>query len=261
VPEVLRAILTDRSLIAIGGEDRYDFLNNILTQLVSPDMPFLMAAALLTPQGKLLDEFLLVRRQDDILIDCHASRREAIRTRLQMYKLRSRVTLEDVDSSPLVCWGNLPDAQGLDPRHAELGQRRYEFSTPQTNADVTDWHQHRISLGVAEGPAEMAPGEQFPLEMGLHLTHAIDFKKGCFIGQEVTSRSYRRGSLRKAVFPCHIAAALTLPATIKVGGRHVGDILCQKDVSGLAHLRLDALDQPLDADGVKITIQKGLFPQ
>jgi folate-binding protein YgfZ len=260
VPKTLRTSLTDRRLIAIGGEDRFDFLNNILTQSVSQDMPVLVAAALLTPQGKLLDEFLLYRRANDILLDCNTVRRESIRTRLQMYKLRSRVTLEDVAGAPVIFWGEQNEAQAHpDPRHGGLGWRSYEAVAPESSAE--DWHHHRLSLGIAEGPDELVPGEQFPLEMGLHLTHAIDFQKGCFIGQEVTSRSFRRGSLRKGLFPCRIDGDLTTPAAIRSDNGQVGEVLCQRGALGLALLRFDALDKPLNADGQKITVQSGLFTE
>lgn len=255
--------LEDRSFIAIGGEDHLDFLNNILTQSVSPNMPEIVSAALLTPQGKLLDEFLLVKRPEDILLDCHASRRQAITDRLKLYKLRSRVTLEEHDGHPVIFWGDHQPSQGLqDPRHARLGYRSYDAKDiSEITATAADWHHLRLTLGIAEGPAEMEPGTQFPLEMGLHLTHTIDFKKGCFIGQEVTSRSFRRGTLRKGVFPCRIAAEGAAPAPIMAGDRQVGDLLCQRGEHGLAHIRFDALELDLDVNGIKITPQAGLFTQ
>ncbi len=203
--------LTDRSLLAVSGADRYDFLNNLLTQnCLSDRLPPLSAAALLSPQGKLLDEFLIWHEPDRLVLDCAQTRAAALAQKLTLYKLRSDVTIAPLDGYP---WAHLSRAIGpRDPRHADLG---YRSLLPPDDADPDDnnkeevyqaalrskWHEHRLSLGIAEGPDEMPPGAEFPLEFGLDKTHAIDFQKGCFIGQEVTSRSFRRGQRRKILVP------------------------------------------------------------
>jgi len=265
--------LTDRCLLAISGPDRYDYLNNLVTQNCSSEhIQSISAGALLTPQGKLLDEFLIWHVGDEIILDCAVARGDDLVQKLTLYRLRSRVEIARRPGHP---WASLERPIGpADPRHVGLGFR--SLVPPEgakETAPLAQWHRHRLSLGIAEGPSEMPPGAEFPLEFALDRTRAIDFHKGCFIGQEVTSRSYRRGSRRKAIFPAEIEEG-ALPAPIEKGalrapsertpvkdlsGRRVGDVVVTHGSLSLVLLRLDADHTSLCLDnGTPVNIRPGL---
>lgn len=261
VTQSFASTLPTRALIRIEGADRYDFLNNVVTQSVKPDMPELVAAALLTPQGKLLDEFLIKHETDALLIDCAASRRDALIQRLSMYKLRSDVQIEPIPMNVIVHWGLIDASTGLlDPRHRDLGTRHYTQSAGGADDHLEMlWHEHRLCLGITEGPEEMTPGEEFPLEFGLHLTHAIEFHKGCFIGQEVTSRSYRRGSLRKGIYPCKFSGPCNIGDAVLADGAVVGRLIARFAQTALILLRHDACEKALEINDHRLDILSGLF--
>ncbi len=227
--------LDERGFIRVTGEDRVTFLDSLLTRKIpdqsnspSKDQESWLAACLLTPQGKLLDEFLIFIEAEALLIDCALSRRDEIIKRLLMYKLRAHVEIEAVNGHPYILWSQdqspVSDKKNkLDPRNPLLGAR-FTSAPPPNEAPVrpaTDWHTWRIHLAIPEGPIEMPPGSIFPLDYCLHLTNYISFDKGCFIGQEVTSRSYRRGTLKKSIFAVYVSdpsnalyKSHTLPADI-----------------------------------------------
>ena len=211
--------LEERGFIRVTGDDRLTFLDSLLTRKIpnqsdgaNKDQDCWLAACLLTPQGKLLDEFLIFIEADALFIDCALSRRNEIIKRLLMYKLRAHVEIEAVNGHPYILWSHeesiaMEDKSKQDPRDPRLGAR---FILPPPPADealtkpATDWHAWRIHLAIPEGPIEMPPGTIFPLDYGLHLINSISFDKGCFIGQEVTSRSYRRGTLKKSIFAVNV---------------------------------------------------------
>lgn len=283
--------LIDRRLLAVSGTDRYDFLNNLITQnCVAEHMPALSAAALLTPQGKLLDEFLVWHDDDRLIIDCAIDRGPDIVQKLSLYKLRSKIDIAPLDGHP---YASLTMAIGpIDPRHSDLGYRSLSRPSAGTQMSLDIWHKKRLALGIAEGPRDMPPGAEFPLEFVLDKTHAIDFKKGCFIGQEVTSRSFRRGSRRKALFPAvplhradadepasgqPVIPAQEVPPThdetsppddaptmrqaiFDADQRRVGEVIASLDQHMLILLRLDAVDLDLHLEkGGRVQRLDGLF--
>lgn len=263
--------LSDRAVLRISGADRDDFLQNLITQNVSKCPPNgCMMAALLTPQGKLLHDFLLFGEADAFLIDCDAGQADALMKKLSLYKLRADVAIEKTDLAVHALWQEdgfpCPPAADFieDPRHEGLGLRavlpQYDAALPEK--PLADWHANRIRLGIAQGPEDMPPGTVFPLEYGFGVMQAIDFQKGCFVGQEVTSRTHRKGSLRKKL---HVidwdGTAPAAGSDIMAGERIVGAIVAIDRVQGLALIREDALALHLTAGETALRVTGGLFAE
>ena len=182
--------LPDRALIRLSGEDVRGFLQGLVTN----DTNVLPAwAALLSPQGKALFDFILWADGDDVLVDCEREQRDALTRRLSMYRLRRAITIAAEDAlavhwSPAPMEGAVPD-----PRLAALGWRW--LAAP--GAAATGWHEHRLRLGVAEGVAELGSGETLWLEANARELNGVSFAKGCYVGQENTARMHHRSKVNR----------------------------------------------------------------
>ncbi len=263
---IFHSPLTDRAVLRIAGDDRVDFIQNLVTQDVArPQSGACVMAALLTPQGKLLYDFLIFVEDDALLIDCEAAEATALAKKLSLYKLRADVTVEPTDLHIHALWQEdglpCPPMAGFyeDPRHQGLGLRRFFDHTPKLalpEKPLTEWHANRIKLGVPQGATEMPPGSVFPLEYGFADIQAIDFQKGCFVGQEVTSRTHRKGRLRKKLHPivlsqAHGAKGDKLMVISGDAPRIGGELVTRYEMLGLALIREDAKGKKLalhDAD-------------
>ena len=266
---IYRARLENRAVVKVTGAEYEDFLQNLVTQDVTRACP--QAAALLTPQGKLAHDFIIQPANDGLLIDCAAESTEPFVKKLTLYKLRREVEITLTDLPVEVVWSDAPDAQNLkienffaDPRTARLGLRCLGASPADlsdfTSSTAENWAKFRLSLGVPEGPTEMPPGTVFPMEFGFERMGAIDFQKGCFIGQEVTSRVHRKGSLRKTLHPAVFETPMPPVGTPIINkDRKVGEIVAALDGHALVLLRTDALTASMRADGRTFKLQPGLF--
>lgn len=263
------ARLENRAVLKVTGAECEDFLQNLVTQDVTRAQP--QAAALLTPQGKLAFDFILQPAEDGFLIDCAADSAEAFVKKLNLYKLRRDVEIAVTELPVQVVWSDPTNTQELeierffeDPRSACLGLRCLG-ACPADLSDYTDssaqnWAKFRLSLGVPEGPTEMPPGTIFPMEFGFERMGAIDFQKGCFVGQEVASRVHRKGSLRKTLHPAVFDTAVPPVGTpIMNDDRNVGEIIAGQDSQALVLVRTDALTASLRADGCAFELKPGLF--
>ena len=263
------ARLENRAVLKVRGAECDDFLQNLVTQDVTRAQP--QAAALLTPQGKLAFDFILQPVEDEFLIDCAADSAEAFVKKLNLYKLRRDVEIAETELPVQVVWSDPSDAQAPkidsffeDPRSARLGLRCLGASpadlSDYTASSAQNWAKFRLSLGVPEGPTEMPPGTIFPMEFGFERMGAIDFQKGCFVGQEVASRVHRKGSLRKTLHPAVFDAAVPPVGTpIVSDDRNVGEIIAGQDNQALVLVRTDKLTASLRADGCAFELKPGLF--
>ncbi len=238
------AALPSRALIAVAGEDWRGFLQGLLTQDVETLAPGeARFGALLTPQGRLLYDLFIVGREDGCWLDCQAQSRAALLQRLTIYRLRAKVTLT-ADETPVgVAWGARPAGEGwfCDPRLAELGWRGYGAqATP--NASEAEYDAHRLALG-APGPADWGEDSAYPLEADFDLLNGVDFKKGCFVGQETTSRMKRRGAIKSRMLPIRFeGAAPAHGAEILAGTLRAGHVLSGADELAMALVRLDRIE-------------------
>jgi folate-binding protein YgfZ len=245
------ASLPDRALVRVSGPDARTFLNGLVTQEVLTLQPGeLRFGALLSPPGRLLFDLFLFGQDDGVLLDVAADRRDALIQRLSLYRLRADVTIQPDDGTVQVVWPASADTPGTsDPRLADLGNRHYGTPLPP-KADAADWHDHRLSLGIPDPARDGGTDTTYPIEANFDLLHGIDFSKGCFVGQETTSRMKRRGAIRNRMLPLEVEGDLPRFGTeVLNGDRRAGQTLSGQGSRVMALLRLDRLDGELTVDG------------
>jgi len=274
------ATLADRMILAVGGADARSFLQ----ALVSNDVAKATAgqaiyAALLTPQGKFLFDFILIEHDGRLLLDCEAARAPALAKRLGLYRLRAEVAIEPLaDWRVLAAWGDgaaaafeLTERAGcatawqggtalVDPRLAMLGIRLLlpaRASLPAlAAATADDYDRHRLALGVPDGSRDIEVEKATLLESNFEDLNGVDFTKGCYVGQEVTARTKYRGLVRKRLMRVDFEGPPPMPGTpITLGDSEVGTLLSGHQGMALALLRLEQVDEavrsgsPLTAAG------------
>ncbi|HWD25702.1 MAG TPA: hypothetical protein VG387_00955 [Rhizomicrobium sp.] len=241
------AHLEDRAVLALAGPEARAFLQGLITNDVERLAPGEgIYAALLTPQGKILFDFFLVEGDGAILLDCHAAARDALLKRLTMYKLRAKVTIEAREQLAVLAeWEGEHARYAIayrDPRLAPLGSRaiiaRGEMHTGLPAAAA--YHTHRIALGVPEA-GDFGSDKMFALDADLDELHAIDFQKGCYVGQELTARMKHRATSRKRLL--RIDGASAAGDRVTAGGKEIGEVVA----AGFALVRLDRLDEAAGA--------------
>ncbi|MBV9994005.1 MAG: folate-binding protein YgfZ [Caulobacteraceae bacterium] len=247
------ARLDSRALISIRGPDWIPFLQGLLTQSVEDLKPGdLRFAALLTPQGRLLFDLFLIGGDEGCLIDCERARRALLIQRLTFYRLRAKVEIAADERPIYAAWGQRPDAEAWapDPRLAGLGWRTCA-AVAAPGASEADYQAHRLALGVP-GPADWGSEAVYPLEADFDLLNGVDFRKGCFVGQETTSRMKRRGALRSRMLPIDFEGPPPAPGTevLTGAGLRAGECLSGAGGRSMALLRLDRIEgQALSVDG------------
>ncbi|MBR0737884.1 folate-binding protein YgfZ [Bradyrhizobium liaoningense] len=275
------AFLPDRGVIKVAGEDARNFLNGLITTDVDRLKPGLgRFGALLTPQGKIIVDFLITEvpagHGGGFLIDCPKALAESLATKLKFYKLRAKVTVENLSDNlgVLAAWGGplaaQPDLAFADPRNGELG---YRILIPEDLkqklsdligaelVDAAEYESHRIAIGAPRGGLDFMYGDAFPHETNMDRLAGVDFDKGCYVGQEVVSRMQHRGTARtRSVKVLLDGPSPEAGATILAGDKPVGTIGSTAGGKGIALVRIDrvadALDagQPLTAGGLELTL-------
>lgn len=196
-------MLADRALLKLAGPDIVGFLQGLVTQDVDRLGAGPVWSALLSPQGKVLFDFILWPSGDDIMIDCESSAREALARRLALYRLRRPITIDPVAGA--VHWSPAPGNGTPDPRLPSLGYRWLG----EAGAPAWHWHAHRLGLGVTEGMAELGNGDTLWLECNARELGGVSFTKGCYIGQENTARMHHRAKVNRRL----ITAPINTPVT------------------------------------------------
>jgi len=253
------AILGSRGFLRLSGADARAWLQSLLTNDVESLGPHeARFCALLSPQGKILFDGFVIADGDGLLIDCAADQAQAFARRLALYRLRARVEIADLSTSlmALAIWGQEPPgaAQGRiyrDPRDAALGWR--VIAPPGELAAFEDageaaYEAHRIACGAPRGGLDFAWGETFPHEANMDRLHGLDFRKGCYVGQEVVSRVEHRGLARKRVARVRIDGPAPAPgAEILAGEISLGAMGSSAGGIGLALVRLDRAQEAREA--------------
>jgi len=242
------AILPDRGVLEVTGEDRVAFLQGLVSNDVALAAPGrAVFAALLTPQGKWLAEFLILAEDGRLLLDCEQAQAAMLAQRLARFRLRSRVALRDLSAelAVVVGWGDAPPPAGAvpDPRLAEAGWRAVMANPPATDATAADWDRHRLALGLPDGSRDLVAEQSLLLEAGFDELHGVSWTKGCYMGQELTARTKYRGLLKRRLVPVAVDGPLPAPGTpVLAEGAEVGEMRSGRDGLGIAQLRLEALD-------------------
>jgi tRNA-modifying protein YgfZ len=255
------ALLPDRSVVRVAGDEAEKLLQGLITNDLELAASRPIYAALLTPQGKILFDFIIARHGGAYLLETAAEKTADLVKRLQMYRLRARVDISDDSSTYVVraVWNEHPEpgsagpAGNLDPRLSGLGERETrgpgaaaritEEIASEVNATAADYHAHRISLGVPEIGKDFAFGDIFPHDANLDLLNGVSFTKGCFVGQEVVSRMQHRATARKRIAIVEGDAALQSSAEITAGQSTIGTIGSVAGSRGLALVRLDRAEE------------------
>jgi folate-binding protein YgfZ len=248
------AYLDDRSLLRIAGEDARVFLQGLVTcNMDKINLTQAGFGALLSPQGKILFDFLIVEDAEGFLLDTASAQAEALAKRLGMYRLRAKVTIAaQPELGVLAGWDGtpLPGLSYDDPRHAGLGRRAIvERSQAQGTASADDYHAHRIVCGVPEAGRDFPFGEIFPHDADMDLILGLDFKKGCYVGQEVVSRMEHRGTSRKRILPVLLRGPAPAPGTAIMAGELAIGTLGTSAANGhaLALIRTDRAEDAISA--------------
>lgn len=274
----------DRGLLRISGADARSFLQGIITNDIEKASPErAIWSAFLTPQGKYLHDFFIVEQEGALLLETEAERRAELAQRLRPYRLRSKVEIEPEVPDLLVAlaWGEgtaealglepepgvaVPFAGGLaymDPRLPEAGARLLLPAASAKTAlqeagfrlGVREQHEAlRISLGLPAGARDMEVEKAILLENGFDELGGVDWRKGCYLGQELTARTKYRGLVKKRLLPVRYEGPPLKPGTpIMRGERILGEIRSSLEGQALALLRLEALEGPLEVDGRSVS--------
>jgi hypothetical protein len=272
------AFLTDRGVVKVAGNDARDFLNGLVTTDVTLLRPGLgRFGALLTPQGKITVDFLVTEAGDGgFLIDCPRPLAQPLADKLGFYRLRAKVTVENVSENlgVLAAWdgdpATTPDLAFADPRNPALGWRilvpppSAQETADLIGADLVDsaaYEAHRIASGAPRGGLDFMYGDAFPHETNMDRLHGVDFDKGCYVGQEVVSRMQHRGTARTRTVRVMVdGPPPEAGVAILAGDKPVGTMGSTSENNGLALIRIDraadALQSgvPLTAGGIAIRL-------
>lgn len=228
--------MNTRRIFRLTGADTDSFLQGLVTNDIKKLDAGLVYAAILTPQGKYLADFFLKRDDDAVLLDVAEDLADALIKRLNMYKLRADVSIVPTDLQVQRGTGPAPDGALPDPRHPDLGWRAYS-DAPESD-DGTDWDAIRVRHCIPETGIELTP-DTYILEAGFEPLNGVDFKKGCYVGQEVTARMKHKTELRKGLRVVAVDGAAPLGTEILSGGKPAGSLFTQSGGRAIAYLRLD----------------------
>ena len=252
----------ERAVIAVTGAEAKTFLQRVVTngpEGVSPGRA--MASSLLTPQGKILADFIFLDDgEGGVFIDAPASEADMLVKRFTLYRMRADAVIERRDDLGVIVARGSGEAElaavalahAPDPRNRDLGRRAI---APAGGPDDQNgaYHGARIAAGVPEFGADYGGGEVFSTDVNHDLLSAIDYRKGCFVGQEVASRMHRKGGVRKRTLRLGFdGEAPAAGATVEAGGVAVGEITSASGALALARVRVDRLGKAL-ADGAAAT--------
>ncbi len=240
-----------RRIYRLSGADARHFLQGLITNdIAAIDRGALVYAAMLTPQGKYIADFFLKAEGADILLDVDAAMGPALAQRLTMYKLRADVRIEETALTVRRGTGPAPDGALPDPRHADLGWRLYGATGGD---DGTDWDAIRVAHCIPETGIELTP-ETYILEAGFERLHGVDFRKGCYVGQEVTARMKHKTELRKGLVRVAVTGAAPVGTEITAGEKPAGTLYTQAGGQAIAYLRLDRAAGPMQAGAAQVTL-------
>jgi folate-binding protein YgfZ len=243
-----------RKVIALQGAEARDFLQDLVSNQVPQPGGAPAYAALLTPQGKYLADFFVLPPETPdgaYLIDCEGTQADDLFKRLRMYRLRRKIDIEMTELAVSRGTGPAPEGGWPDPRDSALGWRH--VGPEALPEDDTDWEALHIAQAIPRAGRELGP-DSFILEMGFERLHGVDYRKGCFVGQEVVARMKHKTELRKGLARVRIEGDAAPGTEITAGGKPAGVLHSVKDGAGLAYLRFNRANEEMEADGASVTL-------
>lgn len=243
----------DRRILRLSGADTRSFLQGLVTNDVDGVDNGLVYAAILTPQGKFLADFFLAVDGADILLDVAAGLADSLVQRLNMYRLRADVRIADSGLNLQRGTGPAPQGALSDPRHPNLGWRAY--TAAPASDDGTDWDALRVAHVVPETGIELTP-DSYILECGFEALNGVDFRKGCYVGQEVTARMKHKTELRKGLRRVRVEGQAPVGSEITANGKSTGTLFTQSGGWGIAYLRFDRATEGMTAEGAAVHLDE-----
>jgi hypothetical protein len=257
----LMQVRRERAVLSLEGLEAENFLHNLVTaDILGLAEGGARYTALLTPQGKILFDFFVVKAAEGYLLDCAASQLEELTKRLMFYRLRAKVAIAERKDLEVGVSPERPAGMTayVDPRTSLIGWRMIAEKGKLPMG--TGYDAARIALGLADSDGDIGSGELFPHEANFDQLGAVSFSKGCYIGQEVVSRMEHRAAARNRILPVTFeGAALPRGAAIKSADKIIGSVLSSAGNTALALLRLDRMaeaTQPLLTDAVRVHVHK-----
>ncbi|WP_158971071.1 CAF17-like 4Fe-4S cluster assembly/insertion protein YgfZ [Chachezhania sediminis] len=243
--------MSQRSILRLSGGDVEHFLQGLVTNDVAKLSDGAVYAALLTPQGKYIADFFLIGEQDgSVLLDVAASLADDLTRRLSMYKLRADVAIAPAGLNVRRGTGPKPDGAVDDPRHPALGWRLY--SDAPEGDDGTDWDALRVAHCIPETGIELTP-DSYILEAGFAALNGVDFRKGCYVGQEVTARMKHKTELKKGLALVAVDGVAVPGDEILSNDKPAGQLLTRSGDRAIAYLRFDRAHGPMVAGTATVT--------
>ncbi|MCE8516366.1 folate-binding protein YgfZ [Ruegeria pomeroyi] len=236
--------MPSRRILRLSGADTDSFLQGLVSNDIRKLDQGLVYAALLTPQGKYLADFFLCRDGDSVLLDIAENLADATLKRLSMYKLRAAVEISDSGLHLQRGTGPAPAGALPDPRHPALGWRAYT-AAPESD-DGSDWDAIRVAHCIPETGIELTP-DSYLLESGFEALNGVDFRKGCYVGQEVTARMKHKTELRKGLARVAIDGPAEPGTEITADGKPVGTLHTRAGDHAIAYLRFDRASGEMQA--------------
>lgn len=245
--------LKNRSVISLTGIDSKKFLQGLLTNDVSKiSADNYLYALMLTPQGRFLYDFFIIDFDGAILLDAQSTRVDEILKKFKMYKLRSDVAFSLTNLTVFVSDEKIVNTSILDPRSEALGYRTITSDSFES-IEPSWYHTIRIEHKIPDADLDMIYERSLPMEMGLEALHAIDFQKGCYVGQEVTSRMKYRANIRKGLYHITHTGIKSESREIEWNGRKLGELLGRTSDSALALLNIEE-SEPIKNQQLETTV-------
>lgn len=247
----------ERRVLRVEGVDSSTFLQGLVTADLRKVNQQSLYSAFLTPQGKFLEDLFITLHQGVLFVECSIEYSDLFKQKLSMYKLRSDVTLSWADEYKVFAfWGDesfhFQEKNAIffkDPRLAELGFRAYLIESQDPCATEDQYDFYRMSLGVPDGRKDLIREKSILLENGFDELGAISWDKGCYLGQELTSRTKYRGLVRKRLFPFkYEGKAPDKGSLCYLGDNEVGIVQSVLSGMGLGLFRLEFIDKMLNED-------------
>ena len=241
--------MCDRTVLCVSGPDAKSFLQNLVTNDVTKLSNNIIYSAQLSPQGKLVTDFFLLDSDQDILIDVNSQVSEALLKLLSLYKLRAEISIEKTDLKVSTGIKNKPQKALEDPRHPNMGWRYY--SKKDISEKNIDWKNLRIENLIPEFGKELS-SDSYILEYGFEKLNGVDFRKGCYVGQEVTARMKHKSKLRKGLTIVETKGIVPFDTPVYANDKLVGKVFSSTSSRALAYLRFELATKKMMAGEVEI---------